>query len=279
MNRFRITAGLLITILAATVEGSIAQTAPSATTPAEPQSDMTAEIELTRAVIQVKRQAIVTQAMDLEPKESEAFWPLYREYRVEVAKVNDRRVKLIATYMENYEALSDGTWFVRLQAARALGAIAHPRAIAPLVSALTDEYWQVRAAAADALRRLGNLAVPALTHCLFTSRDRYAKEQIVEELQRTSLIQEQIDALDEARPGAGFAAQRLVRDDDRGPRQRGRRDAIEHQGHDDKREQHDARGADASPLGASIGSSLAHVESACREHLMELTVDSCALFS
>ena len=108
MNRFRITAGLVITILAATVGGGIAQTAPPATTPAVPQGDMTAEIELTRAIIQVKRQAIVTQAMDLEPKESEAFWPLYREYRVEMARVNDRRVKLIATYMENYEALSDG---------------------------------------------------------------------------------------------------------------------------------------------------------------------------
>jgi HEAT repeat protein len=133
------------------------------------------------------------------------------EVRARAAKALGK-VVYVGAVVPLAEALSDGTWFVRLQAARALGAIAHPRAIAPLVSALTDEYWQVRAAAADALRRLGDLAVPALTHCLFTSRDRYAKEQIVEELQRTSLIQEQIDALDEAHPGAGFAAQRLLRE-------------------------------------------------------------------
>ena len=100
--------GMAIVVLAATVATGMAQTAPAAPPSAEPQSDMTDEIELTRAVIQVKRQAIVTQAMDLEPKESEAFWPLYREYRVEMVNVNDRLVKLIETYMENYEALSDG---------------------------------------------------------------------------------------------------------------------------------------------------------------------------
>lgn len=133
------------------------------------------------------------------------------EVRARAAKALGK-IAYVGAVVPLADTLSDGTWFVRLQAARALGAIAHPRAIAPLVSALTDEYWQVRAAAADALRRLGDLAVPALTHCLFTSRDRYAKEQIVEELQRTSFIQEQIDALDEARPGAGFAAQRLLRE-------------------------------------------------------------------
>ena len=108
MKRFKLIVGVAVAILVATAGAGMAQTAPAAPPSAEPQSDMTDEIELTRAVIQVKRQAIVTQAMDLEPKESEAFWPLYREYRVEMAKVNDRFVKLIETYMENYEALSDG---------------------------------------------------------------------------------------------------------------------------------------------------------------------------
>ncbi len=109
-------------------------------------------------------------------------------------------------------ALSDPVWFVRLQVARALGARAHHRAVRPLVSALTDESWQVRAVAADALRRLGDPAVPALTDCLFSSRDRYAKEQVVEELQRTPFLREQVEALDSPAPGAVFAAQRLLRE-------------------------------------------------------------------
>jgi hypothetical protein len=79
----------------------------SAPAPEEPKLDITSEIELTRAAIQVRRQAIVTAAMDLEPREGEAFWPIYREYRSDMAKVNDRYVKLLVTYAENYDALSD----------------------------------------------------------------------------------------------------------------------------------------------------------------------------
>ncbi len=110
------------------------------------------------------------------------------------------------------DALSDAAWFVRLHAARALGRLGFPSALRPLVVALTDESWQVRAASAEALRRLGAQAVPALTECLLTSRDRYAKEQIVEELQRTTFIQGQINLLDEAQTEAGFAARRLLRE-------------------------------------------------------------------
>lgn len=73
----------------------------------EATADITSEIELTRAAIQVRRQAIVTAAMDLTPKEAEAFWPVYREYRADMAKVNDRYVKLLVAYLDNYDALSD----------------------------------------------------------------------------------------------------------------------------------------------------------------------------
>jgi HEAT repeat protein len=110
------------------------------------------------------------------------------------------------------KALSDSVWFVRLQAAKAIGALAHERAVRALVTALTDEAWQVRAAAAEALRRVGEAAVPALTECLFESRDRYAKEQVVEELQRTPLLLEQVEALDGTHAGAAFAAQRFLRE-------------------------------------------------------------------
>lgn len=110
------------------------------------------------------------------------------------------------------KALADPVWFVRLQAAKAIGVLAHERAVRALVTALTDEAWQVRAAAAEALRRVGGPAVPALTTCLFESRDRYAKEQVVEELQRTPWLLEQVEALDAMHAGAAFAAQRFLRE-------------------------------------------------------------------
>jgi hypothetical protein len=42
--------------------------------------------------------------MALDPRQAETFWPLYREYRNEMARVNDRYVKLLVTYADNYDA-------------------------------------------------------------------------------------------------------------------------------------------------------------------------------
>jgi hypothetical protein len=84
-----------------------APAAPPGAPAEEPKVDITSDIELTRAAIQVRRQALVTAAMDLEPKESEAFWPVYRAYRTDMAKVNDRYTNLLVTYLENYDTLSD----------------------------------------------------------------------------------------------------------------------------------------------------------------------------
>ena len=92
--------------------GALAQTAPPQPAPEMKtddllQGDITSDIELTRASIQVRRQALVTAAMDLAPKDADVFWPLYREYREEMAKVNDRFVRLLVGYLENYDSLTD----------------------------------------------------------------------------------------------------------------------------------------------------------------------------
>ena len=81
--------------------------AAGATPEAAQDEDLTSDLALTRASIQLRRQAIVTSIMDLTPKESEAFWPLYREYRVEMAKVGDRISKLLVQYSEQYDGLTD----------------------------------------------------------------------------------------------------------------------------------------------------------------------------
>jgi hypothetical protein len=109
---------LMLTValgLAASMAGWVAAQQPTA--PAQPpagsaapeadQEDLTSDIALTRASIQLRRQAIVTSVMDLTPKESEAFWPLYRDYRVEMAKVGDRISKLLVQYSEQYDGLTD----------------------------------------------------------------------------------------------------------------------------------------------------------------------------
>jgi hypothetical protein len=65
------------------------------------------EIELSRSVIQTQRQAIVTEAMQLTEAESKVFWPLFREFQGEMAKVGDRKVALITSYAENFETFTD----------------------------------------------------------------------------------------------------------------------------------------------------------------------------
>jgi len=77
---------------------------------AQNDADMAAlnsAIETQRQITEAQRTMIVTDNTLLTAAESEEFWPLYREYRGEVAKLNDRFVKLIRLYGANYETLKD----------------------------------------------------------------------------------------------------------------------------------------------------------------------------
>jgi len=64
-------------------------------------------IEVTRQSIQTQRQAIVAAAMGLTDTQGQTFWPLYREYRQEMAKSGDKMVSLIESYAAKYDTLSD----------------------------------------------------------------------------------------------------------------------------------------------------------------------------
>ena len=61
-------------------------------------SERAALVQLTRQKIQHERDAIVTAALPLSAEQSTKFWPLYREYRNEVQKLNDRTVGILGYY-------------------------------------------------------------------------------------------------------------------------------------------------------------------------------------
>ena len=65
------------------------------------------EITLTREQIETERQEIMTLNLQLSEAESKVFWPLYREYRGEMAALGDRFVKLLEDYATKYETLTD----------------------------------------------------------------------------------------------------------------------------------------------------------------------------
>jgi hypothetical protein len=80
---------------------------PEGTQAVPAEEDLTLDVALTRAAIQVRRQALVTAAMDLSPEEAQVFWPLYREYREEMMKANEPFVALLTSYLENGGQLSN----------------------------------------------------------------------------------------------------------------------------------------------------------------------------
>ena len=68
------------------------------------QASETDQLHQLRAEIQADRQAVVAANLSLTETEGAAFWPLYREYRGEMAKVGDRLQKLIQDYAKTYES-------------------------------------------------------------------------------------------------------------------------------------------------------------------------------
>ena len=67
------------------------------------QVSETDQLQQLRAEIRADRQAVVMANLKLTDAESQAFWPLYREYHNEIAKIGDRLQKLIQDYAVTYE--------------------------------------------------------------------------------------------------------------------------------------------------------------------------------
>jgi hypothetical protein len=65
------------------------------------------EIALTRADVQARRQEIIGAMMELTPEESDKFWPVYREYRGEIEKIGDERVKFIEQFAKTSSTMTD----------------------------------------------------------------------------------------------------------------------------------------------------------------------------
>jgi hypothetical protein len=63
--------------------------------------------ELLRSDVQAQKIVIMTQVMEFNEAEDKAFWPIYREYNAEMAKLADERVALIEEYARAYEKITD----------------------------------------------------------------------------------------------------------------------------------------------------------------------------
>jgi hypothetical protein len=104
-QRMTVTFVLLLVGVAANAHGqSPAPSARETTT-----LNLTAYAELLRSDVRAQKVAILTEVMGFTEAEDKAFWPIYREYDLEMAKLGDERVTMIAEYASNYSNLTDPT--------------------------------------------------------------------------------------------------------------------------------------------------------------------------
>src|SRR5436190_23052408 len=84
------------------------QPTPVETLPREQarERNLNAYVELLRSDLRAEKVAVITELMQLTETEDKAFWPIYREYDIELSKVNDERIAGIETYAKTYTRMS-----------------------------------------------------------------------------------------------------------------------------------------------------------------------------
>jgi hypothetical protein len=84
---------------------------PASATPAAPEEaadlNLRAYVELLRSDLRTQKVAIITQMMEFTEAEDAAFWPIYREYELDMSKLNDERIAMIQEYGQNYSHITD----------------------------------------------------------------------------------------------------------------------------------------------------------------------------
>ena len=69
--------------------------------------NLTAYAELLRSDVRAQKVAILTEVMGFTDAEDKAFWPIYREYDLEMAKLGDERTAMIQEFVNSYAKLTD----------------------------------------------------------------------------------------------------------------------------------------------------------------------------
>jgi hypothetical protein len=79
--------------------------AQTSTVSATPITDT--DIQLLRSDVQADKNKIIADTMSFTEPESNAFWPVYRDYSRDQQAIGDERVQLIKDYAQQYDKLDD----------------------------------------------------------------------------------------------------------------------------------------------------------------------------
>jgi hypothetical protein len=132
-------------------------------------------------------------------------WFLQKAIQDESADVRARSAVVIGYFRDEPASqglcrlLKDEDEFVRLHSVRACADTYYAELIPGLLECVTDRKWRVREAAVRTIATFGAEGIRQLQLLFLNTTDRYASEQIAEELQRSGMLLQVLSAL--AEPG------------------------------------------------------------------------------
>src|SRR5688572_25205995 len=71
------------------------------------QEKAASNMDLLREKVRADKKLLVGANMALTETEAKAFWPVYDAYQADLAKLNQRTVKMIGTYADNQKTMTD----------------------------------------------------------------------------------------------------------------------------------------------------------------------------
>jgi len=71
------------------------------------QAGMEKYIELLRHDLRAAKVAVVTEFLPLSDAQAAEFWPIYREYELEIAKLTDEWLELLRDYEDHHGEMTD----------------------------------------------------------------------------------------------------------------------------------------------------------------------------
>lgn len=78
--------------------------------PGQKQDDLSmveTYVDTIRADLRADKVGVISAMMQFSEKDAAAFWPIYKKYEFEVAKLNDERIQAIKRYAQEWKTMTD----------------------------------------------------------------------------------------------------------------------------------------------------------------------------
>jgi hypothetical protein len=101
--------GLAASVLLICSSAAIAQSAEGSSSGSSSASkqNLADEIKMLRKDVRAEKSKIMGAALGLDADQSKKFWPIYKDYDKQLAKLNDVRLGNITAYAQNYNNMTD----------------------------------------------------------------------------------------------------------------------------------------------------------------------------